>query len=189
MSRSYRISVRESLSRVLRAHDCVSTELEILEVLPPEQMAGLLAEDLMRRGFQEDGGEMVRQQNGVAVRVDPKSGVVSVSVEAEQEVELQSEKEGRAYEDLPDSPQSTRERLRQELHKDLEKKAAVRTQDLQGKVTDKLEAELDGLRQELDQAVNRVTAEALKIKAAQLGRIKELSEDPQAGSLTIVVEV
>jgi hypothetical protein len=37
--------------------------------------------------------------------------------------------------------------------------------------------------------VNRVTAEALKRKAASLGQIKEMTEDPQAGSLTIVVEV
>ena len=56
-------------------------------------------------------------------------------------------------------------------------------------MTDQLEAQLGDLRQELDQAVNRVTAEALKRKAAQLGQIKEITEDPQAGSLTIVVEV
>ena len=36
---------------------------------------------------------------------------------------------------------------------------------------------------------NKVTADALKVKAAQLGQIKEMTEDPQAGSLTIVVEV
>ena len=43
MSRSYRISVRECVNRVIRAEDRVSTNLEMLEVLPPEQMAGLLA--------------------------------------------------------------------------------------------------------------------------------------------------
>ena len=86
MSRAYRIRVRESLRRVIRAHDRVSTQLELLEVLPPEQMAQLL-------------------------------------------------------------------------------------------------------REELDQAVNRITAEALKQKAAQIGQIKELTEDPQSGSLTIVLEV
>jgi hypothetical protein len=56
-------------------------------------------------------------------------------------------------------------------------------------VTDRLEGQLRDLRQELDQVVNRVTAESLKRKAAQLGQIKEMTEDPQAGSLTIVVEV
>ena len=48
---------------------------------------------------------------------------------------------------------------------------------------------LGDLRRELDQDVNRVTAEALKRRAAQIGQIKEMTEDPQSGSLTIVVEV
>ena len=39
------------------------------------------------------------------------------------------------------------------------------------KTTDDLEAQLGALREELDQTVNRVTAEALKRKAARLGRI------------------
>ena len=39
MSRSYRVSVRECQNRTIRAEDHVSTQLEILEVLPPEQMA------------------------------------------------------------------------------------------------------------------------------------------------------
>ena len=37
--------------------------------------------------------------------------------------------------------------------------------------------------------MNHVTREALKQKAAQLGQIKEMTEDPQSGSLTIKVEV
>ena len=56
-------------------------------------------------------------------------------------------------------------------------------------MTDRLEAQLGDIRKELHQAVNRVTAEALKQKAAQLGQIKEVTEDPQSGSLTIKVEV
>jgi FtsH ternary system domain X5 len=56
-------------------------------------------------------------------------------------------------------------------------------------VTDRLERELGDLRRELDEIVNRVTAEALKRKAASMGSIKQLTEDPEVGSLTIVVEV
>jgi hypothetical protein len=41
----------------------------------------------------------------------------------------------------------------------------------------------------LDQAVIRVTAVAPKRKAAQMEQIKEITEDPQSGSLTIIVEV
>ena len=54
MSRAYRIKVRESLRRTIRAHDRVSTQLELLEVLPPEQMAQLLTEELKGRVYYEE---------------------------------------------------------------------------------------------------------------------------------------
>jgi hypothetical protein len=189
MSRAYRIKVRESLRRVIRAHDRVSTQLELLEVLPPEQMAQLLAEELKGRGFEDKGGALVRKQKGVTVRVDPTTGSVTVGAEASQEAALKGEKAGRAYDDLGPHAQQVQKQLREQLRQDLEKEAEQKAAELQSQVTDRLERELGGLRRELDQAVNRVTAEALKQKAAQLGQIKEMTEDPQTGSLTIVVEV
>ena len=60
---------------------------------------------------------------------------------------------------------------------------------LQGEATEQLEGALADVRKELNDAVNAVTREALKRKAAQMGEIKEMSEDPEAGSLTIKVEV
>jgi hypothetical protein len=190
MSRAYRITVRESLRRVINAKDRVSTQLEVLEVLPPEQMAELLARELAERGFECQGDEMVKDlETGVTVSVDPKTGTVTVHAEGAREVDLEREKEGRAYDDAGASAEATRKALREDARKDLERQASQETAKLQSQVTDRLERELSGLRQELDQAVNRVTAEALKVKAAQMGQIKELTEDPQSGSLTIVVEV
>jgi hypothetical protein len=131
----------------------------------------------------------VRQENGVTVTVDPRTGKVEVSAEASEETTVQGEKTGHTYDDMGPSGRQVREGLRQQLQKDLEKKVEDKQSALQSKVTDRLEAELQDIRRELDQAVNRATAEALKVKAAQLGEIKEVAEDPQAGSLTIVVEV
>jgi hypothetical protein len=189
MSRAYRIRVRESLRRVIRAHDRVNTQLELLEVLPPEQMARLLTEELKGRGFEEKGGALVRKQNGVTVIVDPKSGDVTVESESSHEAALEGERDGRAYDDMGPNAKEVQKQLRQQLRKDLEKQAGQKAAELQSQVTDRLERELGDLRRELDQAANRVTAEALKQKAAQLGLIKEMTEDPQTGSLTIVVEV
>jgi hypothetical protein len=77
MSRSYRICVRESVSRVIRAEDRVSTHLEILEVLPPEEMAGLLGDELERRGFRrQKDGALVRRDKGAMVTVDPATGTL-----------------------------------------------------------------------------------------------------------------
>ena len=190
MSRSYRISVRESENRIIRAEDCVSTQLEILEVLPPDQMADLLAAELEEHGFECDGEKMVRiEEGGVKVSVDPTTGTVSVSAESSEQVDIESQRDGRAYDDMGDHAKQVREGLRQEAKKDIDRKAAEKSKQMQSKVTDQLEAQLGELSAEMDQVVNQVTAKALKQKAAQLGQIKEITEDPQSGSMTIVVEV
>src|SRR5215213_1859777 len=82
MSRAYRITVKESETRHLKAGDEICTDLEILEILPPEDMATLLREELKRRGFNEqDDGTFVRKDGDLTVKVDPCSGEVSVKAE------------------------------------------------------------------------------------------------------------
>jgi hypothetical protein len=114
---------------------------------------------------------------------------VKVSVESSEATKVEGERSGRAYDDVGPHASQVRENLRSELQKDLEKKVDDKTKALQGKVTDKLEGKLSDLQAELDQIVNTVTANALKTKAAQMGQIKQIDEDPQSGSMTIIVEV
>src|SRR3954464_12964097 len=96
MSRAYRVSVRESLQQVVRGEDRVSTTLELLEILPCEDMAGLLRQELERRGFQDRDGRMVRKGDGIATEVDPASGEVVVRSEVSEEVVLERRQEGYA---------------------------------------------------------------------------------------------
>jgi len=188
MSRVYRIRVRESVRRHLRASDHVGTQLELLEILPAEQLAGLLTEELQNRGFEQQGSVLVRKSDdGVTITVDPQTATVTVEAEAGQHVELEAVDE-RGYYDRGGKKQAEAA-LRKDLQADLQRRADLQTAELQKQVTDRLEGHLLDLRKELDQVVNRVTAEALKRKAAQLGQIKEMTEDPQSGSLTIVLEV
>jgi FtsH ternary system domain X5 len=187
MSRAYRISVSESQNRVVRAEDRVSTHLELIEVLPCDQMSALLAEELEKQGFERKNGQLVRKDKEVNITVDPNSGEVTVSTEASQKVQLATTREGRAYDD--GDRKKAKEDLKKEAVKELDRQEAAKTSDLQTKVTDRLERHLGDVRHKLDQVVNRVTAEALKRKVAQLGQIKEITEDAQSGSLTIVVEV
>jgi hypothetical protein len=189
MSRSYKVSVRESCSKVIKAEDRVSTQLELLEVLSPEQMASLLSSELAAHGFTEKDEQMVREEDGVKIAVDVCTGTVTVSSEASETAKVEGERVGRAYDDVGPHASQVREGLRAELQKDIDKKVEDKVSALQGKVTDKLEGKLGNLQSELDAVVNKVTADALKIKAAQMGQIKEITEDEQTGSLTIVVEV
>jgi hypothetical protein len=189
MSRSYRIRVRELLRRVIRATDEVRSQLELLEILPADQMAELLAGELLPRGFRRKGNEAVRTDDGVTVTVHLDTGEVSVRAEAAEQLKLSGEKEGRGWDDAGPNRKEVEARARKELQASMEEEAQAKGQQLQRQVTDRLERKLADLRQELDQAVNRATAAALRQKAAQLGQIREMTEDPTTGSLTIVVEV
>jgi hypothetical protein len=190
MSRAYRISVRESIRRVVRGSDRVATRLELLEILPRQQMAEQLAEELRARGFADEDGELVRRSGGVTIRIDAGDGTIVVESEIERNVEIEAEKQGYADEDFGRAGRKAAEkRLREELRKELEGKAERSAGKLDSEATDQLEAALGDLQGELDSVVNRVTAEALKAKAAQLGEIKQISEDAQSGNMTIVLEV
>jgi hypothetical protein len=189
MSRAYRIRVSESLNRTLRAEDSVSTQLELLEVLPAEQMAALLREELKGRGFEECEDQLVRTDGGLTTTVDPASGTVTVRSDSEREIELQSQREGLGYDDFGPGEKTVRKALAKQLKDELSKQAEHEQDKLQSAATKRLEGHLDDLRRELNTAVNRVTAEALKQKAAQIGQIKEMTEDAQSGSLTIKVEI
>lgn len=189
MSRAYRISVSETVNKVIRAEDHVSTQLEMLDILPCDQMADLLAEELVKSGFQREGDNVVRVDDGTKIVVDLKSGTVTVTSESAREVKLEGQKTGRSYDDQGPNAKQVKENLKKGLANELSQEVSHEEQKLQQQVTDQLESQLADLRKELDGAVNRATAQALKQKASQLGQIKELTEDPESGSMTIVVEV
>ena len=118
MSRSYRISVRECVNRVIRAEDCVTTNLEMLEVLPSEQMAGLLGDELERRGFlRQADGLLVRRDDGVTVTVDPAKGKVKVAAATAVDLNLEGQKDGRTFDDAGRHAERIKEGLRQELQR------------------------------------------------------------------------
>lgn len=190
MSRAYRIKVSESLCKVIRASDHVSTQLELLDILPCEEMAEVLAAELIAIGFAQTDDGLVRKNGEITVTVDPESGTVTVTSETAQDISLTSTQQGYSYEE---QGAKGRENVRQQLKKKAQEEMAdaeeTRRKELQKQVTDQLEAELVDVQQELGQAVNRATAEALKRKASRIGQIKEMTEDPESGSMTIVLEV
>jgi hypothetical protein len=191
MSRAYRLSVRETLQRVIRASDHVTTRLELLDLLPAEEMGEILALELLRRGFKRRGQTLVRQgKKGVSVAVDPASATITVQADGEENLRLENVRESNVYGEGGRAGRAQSEQtLREHLRKDLEQQADQKAAEMQKVVTDRLEAQIGDLRQELDQVVNRVTAEALKRKASRIGQIREMTEDAESGSLTIVLEV
>ncbi|MCS6866688.1 MAG: hypothetical protein NZS48_16670 [Gemmata sp.] len=190
MSRAYRITVKESESRHLKAGDEICTQLELLEILPPEDMATLLREELKRRGFEEqDDGTLIRRDGDVTVKVDPCTGEVSVKAETEAQITQEAKREATGFNDVGPTERSLRERVKEQLKQDLERQFEHEQSKLQSQATEKLEKHLQDLTPEINDVVNQVTRDALKQKAQQLGTVKEISEDAESGSLTIKIEV
>jgi vacuolar-type H+-ATPase subunit I/STV1 len=184
VSRAYRISVSESVRRHVRVEDGVCTSLELLEVLPKESMAELLAKELEGRGFKRDGDKVIRtEEDGVQVEVDLKDG--SIKVKLVQEAELESKVE--RTQALAEITNKAKEALRKSAKATAEQEVDDKRERLRSQVTSKLEKRLADLQQEIDQVTHRVTAEALKVRASQLGEIEEITEDPETGSMTIKV--
>ena len=190
MSRAYRISVKESVTREIKGSDEICTQLELLEILPPEAMGELLKKELEARGFEEDkDGTMSRKDGDITVKVDICEGEVTVKSEKGKSVTEKGTREGSTWDDVGPTRESVKASLSEHLKKELEAKIQKQQEKLQKEATEKLEKELTDLQPELSEIVNKVTKEALKQKAAQMGTITEIAEDEKSGSMTIKVEV
>jgi hypothetical protein len=185
-SRPYRITVKETLRKILVAEDSVQTTMDLLPILPPEQTSAILVRVLKEHGFSEEDGQLVRSSGGVITEIDPGTGQVTVSAGSSEEFD--ESKEG----DLPACPpcaERAKESLREGLLEKLANEADERKRDLQTEVSDRLEEALGELGCELERVANQVTSSALKRKAAELGEIKHITQDTETGAMTIVVEV
>jgi hypothetical protein len=191
MSRAYRIAVSGSVERIVHVDDGVCTSLELLPILPKERMGEHLAGELARRGFARDGNTARRAlDDGVTVEIELDTGAVTVRVGADVAVDAKVERTARVAGERPDPEvlQAAQEKLNVELEASLEKEAQRQAEQGRRQATAKLEAKLRDLKQELDGVVNRVTGEALKEKARQMGEIEEIVED-ESGALTIKVKL
>jgi hypothetical protein len=186
MSRAYRISVKESLSRSVDVDDGVCSTLELLPILQKDRMRELLAHALAERGFVREANTARREEGkGVVVSINLESGEVTITAEGHAELDLKTERT--AVVENPNN--SSREQaLRDVARQALEREAKAEEEALRRKVTEQLEGTLRDIRGELDGVVNKVTAAALKQRAAELGQVEEVHEEPN-GNITIKVRV
>jgi hypothetical protein len=187
MSRAYRVTVKGSVHRVVHVEDGVCSNLELLPILPPERQGEILGAELERRGFTREGGIARRVEgDGVVVEVDVKTGAVTVKAEATADIAITRERTERVVEEALERGTKA---AQQRLDKDVAREADQAEQKAKAEVAQKLEGKLADLRKELDAAVARTTAEALKEKARKIGEIEELHENVETGELTIKVKL
>jgi len=186
MSSAYRIRVAQSETRTIHVTDGVQSQLEILEVVPRERLVELLAAELAKRGFERKGDVLTRtEKDGVVVEVDARAGTVTVKAGAKKTVDVKVE---RTYVSRTASDADIEARGNAEVKREIDRQVDDKREALRQDVSKKLEGRLRDLRAELDQVVNRVTAEGLKEKARSMGQIEEIAEDGN-GNVTIKVRI
>lgn len=190
MSRAYKIEVKESEQRVIRASDEICTTLELLDILPPEATADLLKKELKSRNFKEaENGTMVREDKNQIVTVDPCSGEVVVKTIVESDKKVEVKREGVAVDDIRDSREKVTKKLKERAQEEIQKEFDSEQKKSQSKATEHLEKAIADLQPEINDIVNKITRESLKAKAAQMGRIQEITENAESGEMTIKIEV
>ena len=137
MSRAYRITVAESLSRHVQVDDGVCSNLELLPILQKPAMGALLAAELEQKGFLKEGDHAIRKEkDGITVKVNVNTGEVAVT--AEGHVDLNLETKRTAVVDNPNSPDKEKA-LRVAAQEQLDREAKAEEEALRRKVTTQLE--------------------------------------------------
>lgn len=184
MSRPYRLRVAETVRRHVVVEDGLECGLDLLQIVPREEETQILEEELARRGFVIEAGTARREDaSGVVAQIDLAARRVHVGKRAEREIERTETRI--VSSDTAQVTEQQRAAVRRQAELSLEREREQERRAL----TAEIEAGLADLRAELDEIAVKVTQEALRRKAARMGEIESVTEDPESGSLTIRIRV
>ena len=200
MSYAYRIEVKESRLVEVTGKDSFTTRVEVVDVRPAPEMVAILERRLTEAGYQRDGENLIHRDGAVESCVNPSTRevVVSTTRHGTRQVDV---KLNRSLEAHTPSEITGATKRRDEIRKDLEVEAKDRLdqqakvagnlmeQQLRENATRSLKEALPSIRAELSKIGHATQAEALEIKARQMGRVERVEHDVQNQSMTIVVKL
>jgi hypothetical protein len=170
MSRGYRIRW-ERVTTTVKGRDQHRIPLALLEILAPDEMCALLAEELAAEGWRQKGGEATQTVGDVSATLDVAGQAIVLRVEREGRIEGS----GRTADEAAQSAAKAREAGQARLKEDL-----VRA----------LDAAEPTVREQVNRAVQRVYLRALERRAAALGEIESRSERVgEGGEVEITIRV
>jgi hypothetical protein len=195
LSQLYRVTVRSSVSEVLRATDEVCYPLEWAALVDTEATAEILREALLGRGYRpdpENGRRLIGTgPAGEEVVFDLDAMQVTARLEDTRELQATAEASGEAEDSQRQAEAEARRNLSVQEAR-ARQRLSERGAELQEDLTRRLVESEDARRRHLHEIVQQVYAESLKQKARQMGDVVELREGTGADGqyeLTITVEI
>lgn len=185
MSYPHRVKIAVSIRESIRGRQ-ESRRAIVLDpvVLPQERLREMLLEELGRRGFREDGGGSLVRRRGEAVEsVDPRTLVATSAIESEgtlheaRDVVVDSQRKDGGPEARA-ARAHTERTLREGGRKRFERELSAR-----------VEAAGIELERELNEAIARVCADAVREKAATLGEVSDVREERNGTELLVEIKV
>lgn len=185
MSLSYRVTLQ--VSEVVSADDKTVHQLDLRDILSPDEMRDLLRQTLLGRGFEEDEeNKLVRkEESGEIITVDLESLELSTELESASEVKGKVDAWGDA-----ESRSNAQRQAESSAQRQADSMVERGRQDVQRRVTQQLaEGERERLG-EMNQVLQDVYSEALKRKARRMGEVVEQHEGTnENGEYELVIKV
>ena len=193
MSQTYKVRVKQTLRDTVNVGREWRQKIDLLQLLPADRMGGLLALELQKDGWQKaQDGKVTKTHDQFDLEFDPVTRQLKIVYEQEKDVEMDVDREVNIYDYADDESRANREGHRkviQEADGELQEEVQL----LEKEMLTELESKQDQMLQEIDQMmqdkVEKAQIEALKEKARALGDIQSISENTEAGEITIRVKV
>jgi hypothetical protein len=146
------------VSNSVKTDDSIRLDVSLLGILPEGEMTSLLEQELVRDGWtKQSDGSLTTDREDVHVVLSPDGKSVTLTTEASREVRARGT-----------NPRNA--------EKQLDAASARAEAELKGEIAKTLSRVEPDVRAGLDAAVQRVYVEALRKKAASLGRVESVQE-------------
>lgn len=193
MSQTYKVRIKKTYRETARIGREWRQKIDMLLLLPADQMGNLLAIELEKDGWKKQSdGKLSSSRDQFELEFDPVTQQLKIVYEQEKAVELKVDRELNVY-DVSDDSQRAWQKGESLIHDEANQELSKLVTDKSKELLSDLNASEDDLLNEIDEIfrskVEKAHIEALKQKAKSLGEIQSVSENSEAGEVVIRVRV
>lgn len=172
MSRGYRIRIpQRHATAKASASGTIELTIDMLPILDPDVMAQLLTEQLIADGWERTRTRaLTRKVDGISVQLNPKQGTISGKAHTEAEFVGR----GSDLEMAQSSADAAANRAQHVLNREVNQTLA------------RAEA---AVHAEVQSSIQAVYVQALKRKAASMGRITSIDESQDGDTLDLTIKI
>tara|TARA_R110002072_G_scaffold81939_1_gene187350 strand:- start:63 stop:656 length:594 start_codon:yes stop_codon:yes gene_type:complete len=195
MSQSYVIRVSASVSETVDAADKRTKSLQLTEIVPCDEQAEILRDELRDRGWDEvEGSEgqvwektdgKVRQQIDLESMTHEAQVELKRTLERERTITVRGDKD---FEDPDDRRTKEEASLQRAIAVTDEERNEVH-QTMQREIAETLDESEEARTEEVNEVIAAVYAESLKRKARRMGSVTEMRESQEGGEFELVIKL